>query len=97
MDINNSGSSFVKAVYDYLQSANTAVTTGGYLAPDWYVAVPTGPSLSGPGYTDGGQQMQEFLIHGFSGDTVPEPSAIVLLATLLAFFGIAKYRRTRHA
>ena len=92
-DINTSGSDFVKAVYDYLQAANTAVTTKGYLAPNWYVAVPTGLSLSGSGYTDGGQAMQEFLIHGFSGDTVPEPSAIVLLGTLLGFFAIAKFRR----
>jgi hypothetical protein len=96
-DINNSGSDFVKAVWDYLQSANTAVTTGGYLAPNWFVAVPDGLSLSGPRYTDGGQQVQEFLIHGFSGDTVPEPSAIVLLGTLLGFFGITKFRRKHHA
>lgn len=92
-DINNSGSTFALDVFNYLTAASDAVTAQNnpYTAPDWYVVVPTSTSLSS--YPDGGQQMQEFLIHNFSGTTVPEPSAIVLLGTLLGIFGIAKFRR----
>jgi hypothetical protein len=81
--INSSG--YATAVYDDLQAAQNAVTTGGYLAPGWDVIVPVGNSFA----------MQEFLVKGLSGGTgplgptngtVPEPSAVILLGTVAGFF-----------
>jgi len=38
--------------------------------------------------------MQEFLVHGFSGQTgVPEPSALILFGTVLGSLGLARFRK----
>lgn len=82
-------SQFGSSVYSYLQAAQTAVA-GGYNAAGWDVIVPVGQTRDGQG-------MQEFLVYGFSGDrvtnsvpplgTVPEPSAVILLGTVLGYVG----------
>jgi hypothetical protein len=82
--INSSG--YATAVNTYLVAAQTAVA-GGYLAPGWDVIIPTGNTFA----------MQEFLVHGFSGDTVPEPSAVILLGTVIGYLGLTKFRRKRQA
>jgi hypothetical protein len=78
--INNSG--YATDVYNYLQEAQTAVTTGGYTAADWDVIVPD----AGNGFA-----MQEFLVH------TPEPSAVILLGTVVGVLGLTKFRRKRQA
>ena len=72
--INSSG--YATDVYDYLQAAEGAVA-GGYSAAGWDVIVPVG-------LTNDGQQMQEFLVH------VPEPSAVILLGTVVGYLGVKK-------
>ena len=88
--INNSGSIFVKAVYDYLQAAEAAVTNpqGAYTAAGWDVIVPVGNnSYGGP--------MQEFLTYSAPRpDAVtPEPSAVILLSTLVALLSLTALRK----
>jgi hypothetical protein len=78
--INASG--YADAVNTYLSEAEGAVTAG-YNAPGWDVIVPTNNSFA----------MQEFLVHGFTGDTVPEPGAVVLFGTVVAILGFTKLRR----
>ena len=78
--INNSG--YATDVYNYLQEAQTAVTTGGYTAAGWDVIVPD----AGNGFA-----MQEFLVHA------PEPSAVILLGTVVGVLGLTKFRRKRQA
>jgi hypothetical protein len=78
--INNSG--YATDVYNYLQEAQTAVTTGGYTAAGWDVIVPD----AGNGFA-----MQEFLVH------TPEPSAVILLGTVVGVLGLTKFRRKRQA
>jgi hypothetical protein len=80
--INTSG--YATDVYNYLQAAQTAVA-GGYTAAGWDVIVAVGPNSNG-------EQMQEFLVRGFSGDTVPEPNAVILLGTLVGFLALTKFR-----
>jgi hypothetical protein len=42
--------------------------------------------------------MQEFLVYGFTGNTsAPEPSAIILLGTVVAYLGFKKVRQRRLA
>jgi len=76
--INSSG--FGPSVYQYLQNAQTAVA-GGYKAAGWDVIVPIGKNSNG-------EYMQEFLVYGFSGNTVPEPSAVILLGTVMGYLGL---------
>ena len=76
--INNSG--YATDVYNYLQEAQTAVTTGRYTAAGWDVIVP-----------DAAFPMQEFLVHA------PEPSAVILLGTVVGVLGLTKFRRKRQA
>ncbi|MCU1336779.1 MAG: hypothetical protein JWO19_2360 [Bryobacterales bacterium] len=76
--INSSG--FGPSVYQYLQNAQTAVA-GGYNAAGWDVIVPVGQNSNG-------ESMQEFLVYGFSGNTVPEPSAVILLGTIIGYLAL---------
>lgn len=78
------GSGFGTAVFDDLSAAETAVQ-GGFSAPGWDVIVPVNNSFP----------MQEFLMQDFSGTTVPEPSAFILLGTALAGLGFIEVRRRR--
>lgn len=79
--INTSG--YAKAVYNYLQDAQTAVA-GGYTAPGWDVIVPANNSFP----------MQEFLVYGYT-PPVPEPSAVLLLATVVGLLTFSTLRRRR--
>ena len=58
-----------------------SAVTQGYTAAGWDVIVPTGNSF----------QMQEFLVH------TPEPSAMILLGTVIGYLGLTKFRRKRQA
>jgi hypothetical protein len=81
--INSSG--YATDVYNYLQDAQAAVTTaGGYTAAGWDVIVPVGTNSNGG-------PMQEFLVHA------PEPSAVILLGTVVGVLGLTKFRRKRQA
>jgi hypothetical protein len=77
-------SHYATDVYNYLQEAQTAVTTGGYTAAGWDVIVPVGNNSNGG-------PMQEFLVHA------PEPSAVILLGTVVGVLGLTKFRRKRQA
>lgn len=55
--------------------------TNGYNAAGWDVIVPVGNSFP----------MQEFLFHA------PEPSAVILLGTVIGYLGLTRYRRKRQA
>ncbi len=82
--INSSG--YATAVNDYLLQAENAVTPVadgglGYTAAGWDVMVPVGNSFP----------MQEFLVHA------PEPSAMILLGTVIGYLGLTRYRRKRRA
>jgi hypothetical protein len=83
--INSSG--YATDVYNDLQAAQNAVAHG-FDAAGWDVIVPEGNSFP----------MQEFLVYGFSGTTsAPEPSAVILLATIVGYLGFQKIRRRRVA
>jgi hypothetical protein len=78
-------------VSGFLTQAQAAVLpNGSFVAAGWDVIVPQGNNSNGG-------PMQEFLVHGFSGNTVPEPSAIVLLGTVIGYLGVAKFRKNRQA
>ena len=79
--INNS-SGYATDVYKYLQDAQTAVTTDKYTAAGWDVIVPDASNVFA---------MQEFLVHA------PEPSAVILLGTVIGYLGVTKFRRKRQA
>lgn len=83
--INSSG--FGPSVYQYLQDAQNAVA-GGYNAAGWDVIVPVGTNSNG-------ESMQEFLVYGFSGNTVPEPSAVILLGTVIGYLGLKMRRKIK--
>jgi hypothetical protein len=80
--INSSG--YATAVNDYLVAAKDQVDNHGYTAAGWDVIVPEGLTLDG-------QHMQEFLVHA------PEPSAVILLGTVIGYLGVTKFRRKRQA
>jgi hypothetical protein len=88
--INNptiSPGNFALDVYNYLQGAQTAVVTNKtFTGAGWDVIVPVGNNSNGG-------PMQEFLVHGFSGDTVPEPSAVILLGSIVGILALTKFRR----
>lgn len=75
------GSGYASDVYHDLQDAQTAVAHG-YDAAGWDVIV-TSASNSFP--------MQEFLVY------TPEPSAMILLGSVMAYLGFAKFRKKRPA
>ena len=78
--INSTG--YETEVIDYISHAETRLPgdKGGYTAEGWDVIVPTDNSF----------QMQEFLVH------TPEPSAMILLGTVIGYLGFTKFRR-KHA
>lgn len=85
--INNSGSTFSTDVYTDLSDAEAAIPA--FTAAGWDVIVPVNNSFP----------MQEFLVQGFTGATVPEPSAFILLGTLIAgvaFMGMRRRRSRPH-
>src|ERR1017187_717417 len=72
-------------VAQYLAQAQAAALPNGtFAAADWDVIVPEGLTLDG-------QHMQEFLVHA------PEPSAVILLGTVVGVLGLTKFRRKRQA
>ena len=72
-------------VAQYLAQAQAAALPNGtFAAADWDVIVPEGLTLDG-------QHMQEFLVHA------PEPSAVILLGTVVGVLGLTKFRRKRRA
>jgi hypothetical protein len=87
--INSSG--FADSVNTYLTDAQAALLPnapgGPWTAAGWDVIVP-----------NTGVAMQEFLMQGFSADTapVPEPTGLILLATVAGLIGLAT-RRRKHA
>jgi hypothetical protein len=80
-DTNSSVPGFATAVYNDLVSAQTAVADG-FNGAGWDVIVPNDPG-----------SMQEFMVYHFNGQTVPEPSAIILLGTIVGLLGLAQLRR----
>jgi hypothetical protein len=79
-------------VFGYLAQAKAAVLPDGpFNGAGWDVIVPVGNNSNGG-------PMQEFLVHGFSGNTsVPEPSAIILLGTVIGYLGLTKVRQRQRA
>ena len=75
-------SGYATAVNDYLVAAKDQVDNHGYTAAGWDVIVPD----AGNGFA-----MQEFLVHA------PEPSAVILLGTVVGVLGLTKFRRKRQA
>jgi hypothetical protein len=92
-----SGADFATAVFHDLQNAYDAATTpGGVNATGWSVITPDSQNGQNP------LSMQEFLVDGnnYPGtplDTVPEPSAAILLGTIAGLLGLTKLRRRRQA
>lgn len=82
--INNTGSAFSTAVYNDLTAA-AANVQNGFTAAGWDVVVPVNNTFP----------MQEFLMQDFHGTTVPEPSAFIMLATLISGLGLIELRRRR--
>jgi hypothetical protein len=80
--INSSG--YATAVNDYLVAAKDQVDNHEYTAAGWDVIVPLGNNSNGG-------PMQEFLVHA------PEPSAVILLGTVIGYLGVTKFRRKRQA
>ena len=78
--INNSGSAFATAVYNDLSNAQSVVTGGGFNGADWDVIVPGNNSFP----------MQEFLMDPLP---TPEPSAFILLGSVVGFLGLMEFRR----
>ncbi len=82
--INSSG--YADAVNTYLTEAQDALLPnapgGPWTAPGWDVIVPAS-----------GVAMQEFLVHDAS--PVPEPTGVILLATVAGLIAFAKPRRKR--
>jgi len=93
--INSSG--YGLSVYQYLQNAQTAIA-GGYNAAGWDVIVPIGTNSNG-------EYMQEFMVYGFSGTTVPggqnplgpvpEPGTVILLGTVMGYLGLRFRKRAK--
>lgn len=83
------GYTFAAAVNQDLQTAATGITSPLFSAAGWDVIVPA------PGVN-----MQEFLVDGNNYhqlDTVPEPSAAILLGTIAGLLGLTMLRRRRQA
>jgi len=86
--IDGSGSGFESAVAGYLMQAQD----------DWASVIPTGWSVITPvGNASNGGPMQEFLVDDspgtLNGPNVPEPSAVILLGTVVGLLGWTKFRR----
>jgi hypothetical protein len=88
-DINASGSTFATAVYNDLLAAQA--NYGSVNPTGWDVITPVDNTFA----------MQEFLVDDFTGTVngpnVPEPSAVILLGTIVGFLGWSKFRRGRQA
>jgi hypothetical protein len=86
-DINASGSAFADDVYTYLGDAHTALVSHDINPAGWSVITPV----------DNTFPMQEFLVDDspgtLNGPNVPEPSAVILLGTVVGLLGWTKFRR----
>jgi hypothetical protein len=83
--INGGGTVFVDAVYSDLISAATAAANG-YTAANWDVLVQQGLNSSGG-------LMQEFLVDSPVDASVPEPSAFILLSTVVGLLAFTTFQR----
>jgi hypothetical protein len=83
--INDSGSAFADAVYTDLSNAQLAVGDG-FTAAGWDVIVPDDP-----------YSMQEFMVDGFNGTTVPEPSAVILLGSIVGLLASKLFSASRRS
>ncbi len=93
--INNSGEPFAHAVFTDLTEAQD--NFGKSDASNWYVITPDVPDYG----TNDTSPMQEFLFYSpitnyTEATSVPEPAAVVLLATIAWPLGF-KFRRRRQA
>jgi len=89
--INNSSDTILATTYHYaddvalfLAQAQAAVMPNGtFTGAGWDVIVPIGNNSNGVA-------MQEFLVHS----PVPEPSAVILLGSVIGYLGLTKLRRS---
>ena len=96
--INNSSDTILGTTYHYaddvsqfLAQAQAAVLPNGtFTGAGWDVIVPVGNNSNGG-------PMQEFLVHDYYGSQVPEPSAVILLGTVIGYLGLSQIRRRRQA
>jgi hypothetical protein len=85
------GSNYADAVFTYLQAAQT--NAPNWNASGWSVITPDTSYFAGTaGQTINGTGMQEFLVY-----STPEPSAVILLGTVIGYLGLTKFRRRRQA
>jgi hypothetical protein len=94
--INNSSDTILGTTYYYaddvslfLAQAEAAVApNGSYTGAGWDVIVPVGNNSNGG-------PMQEFLVHDYYNSPVPEPSAVILLGTVIGYLGLRQTRLKR--
>ncbi len=83
-------SNYAADVFGYLQAAQKAVPN--WDASGWSVITPNPLNEIGGNQTIRGANMQEFLVY-----STPEPSAVILLGTVIGYLGLTRFRRTRRA
>ncbi len=93
MNAINSSPDFMTAVAQDLANAQSAV--GTWDPSGWYVITPDPNDSSGNPAPQDIDKMQEFLYH--DSPSVPEPSGVILLGTVIGYLGFIKFRRQRQA
>jgi hypothetical protein len=92
--INSSSDTILGTTYHYAddvsqflaQAEAAVIPNGSFSGAEWDVIVPVGNNSNGG-------PMQEFLVHDYYGSTVPEPSAVILLGTVIGYLGLTKLRK----